>query len=227
MNAPGFIDRLVQLTANVCRRLAGCRLLAVLSIALLSGVLLNAVTTSISGTVTDTSGAAVPGATVTATNIATGVAVTQQTNGDGFYSFQSLPLGTYTVDVVQKGFKAYKQTGLVVDINSALVVDVALQIGQNTETVEVSSAALHVDTASTQMGEVIEGKQMTEVPLVSRSYTDLLALQPGVVATSSGMNGALGGSFTSAGFSPPLVSGSLNAGAQSVNGMRKRPMVSF
>ena len=64
-------------------------------------------------------------------------------------------------------------------MNSALVVDVAIQVGQTTEKIEVSSAAFHVDTANTQMGEVIEGKEMTDVPLVTRSYTDLLALQPG------------------------------------------------
>jgi hypothetical protein len=221
MNAPALFGRLARLTAHSAQT-SVFRFLAFLMAGFLAASFVYAgVTASISGTVTDSSGAAVAGATVTATNVATGVGVTQQTNGDGFYSFQSLPLGTYTVDVVQKGFKAYKQTGLVVDVNSALVVDVALQVGQNTETVEVSSSALHVDTASTQMGEVIEGKQMTDVPLVTRSYTDLLALQPGVVSQSSGMNGALGGSFTSAGFSPPLVSGDLNAGALSVNGMRE------
>jgi hypothetical protein len=193
----------------------------ILILLLAGGLAYAGVTASITGTVTDSSGAAVAGATVTATNVGTGVAATQQTNSQGVYSFQSLPLGSYTIEVEQKGFKSYKQTGLVLDVNSALVVDVVLQVGQTNETVEVSSSALHVDTASTQMGEVIEGKEMTDVPLVSRSYTDLLALQPGVVATSSGMNGALGGSFTSAGFSPPLVSGSLNAGAQSVNGMRE------
>jgi hypothetical protein len=221
MNGIFRARKLVQVSANLARRILGPRLLALAFLVLATVGVVYAVTTSISGTVTDSSGAAIVGATVTATNVATSVAVTQQTNAQGFYSFQSLPLGTYTVSVEQKGFKAYRQTGLVVDVNSALVVDVTLQLGQASETVEVSSSALHVDTASTQMGEVIEGQQMTEVPLVTRSYTDLLALQPGVVSNSSGMNGALGGTFTSAGFSPPLVSGSLNAGALSVNGMRE------
>lgn len=193
-----------------------------LAMLLLFGTVLHAgVTASISGTVTDASGAAVQGAIVTATNVDTGVVSTQQTNGQGYYSFQSLPLGKYTISVEQKGFKTYQRTGLVLDVNSALVVDVPLQVGQSSEKVEVSSAALQVETSNTQMGEVIEGKEMTDVPLVTRSYTDLLALQPGVVSSSSGMNGALGGSFTSAGFSPPLVSGSENAGALSVNGMRE------
>ena len=194
----------------------------VLALALgLSGQLFAGVTASISGTVTDPSGAVVAGATVTATNIDTGVATTQSTNAAGFYSFQSLALGNYTIDVNQAGFKEYAQTGLVLDVNSALVIDVKLQVGSATEKVEVSSTALHVDTESTQMGEVITGKEMTDVPLVTRSYTDLLALQPGVVGTSSQMTGAFAGSFISAGFAAPLVSGELNSGAFSVNGMRE------
>ena len=183
--------------------------------------LLAGVTASISGTVTDPSGAVIVGATVTAANVDTGVNTTQSTNGQGFYSFQSLPLGNYTISVQQTGFKAYAQTGLVLDVNSALVVDVKLQVGAATEKVEVSSTALHVDTESTQMGEVITGKEMTDVPLVTRSYTDLLALQPGVISTASQATGAYAGPFISAGFPAPQVSGDLNSGALSVNGMRE------
>lgn len=185
------------------------------------GRLLAGVTASISGTVTDPSGAVVAGATVTATNVETGVVTTLTTNSQGFYSFQSLPLGTYTINVQQNGFKGYAQTGLVLDVNSALVIDVQLQVGTTTEKVEVSADALHVDTESTQMGEVITGKTMTDVPLVTRSYTDLLGLQPGVAQTASQMTGAFAGPFISAGFAAPLVSGDLNSGAVSVNGMRE------
>src|SRR6202050_290687 len=185
------------------------------------GRLFAGVTASISGTVTDSSGAVVAGATVTATNVDTAVATTLTTNTQGFYSFQELPLGKYTVDVSKSGFKAYRETDLVLDVNSALSVNVALSVGQTSEKVEVTSSALHVDTENTQMGEVITGKTMTDVPLASRSYTDLLTLQPGVAPVSSGMNGASAGAFISAGFAMPLVSGSLDAGAFSVNGMRE------
>jgi hypothetical protein len=157
--------------------------------------LIAGVTASISGTVTDPTGAVVAGAAVTATNVDTGVALSQTTNAQGFYSFQELPVGKYTIDVQKTGFKAYRQTGLVLDVNQALGVDVPLQIGEASEKVEVSSAALHVDTESTQMGEVITGKEMTDVPLVTRSYTDLLALQPGVVPSASQMSGAFAGPF--------------------------------
>src|SRR5271169_1161771 len=191
------------------RKFAG---LLVFALAILfCGRLIAGVTASISGTVMDASGAAVAGATVTATNVDTGVTATQPTNGQGYYSFQSLALGRYTIDVQQKGFKAYQKTGVVLEVNDALVVDVPLQVGSSTEKVVVQSDALHVETANTQMGEVIEAKQMTSVPLVSRSYTDLLALQPGVTSQSSGMTGAYAGAFLSATFAIPLVSGELSA----------------
>jgi hypothetical protein len=198
-----------------------------LTLAVLGGLLLfcgqtrASVTASISGTVKDASGAVVVGATVTATNTATGIAQVQHTNAQGFYSFQELPPGEYNLEVEQTGFKTFRQTGLILYVNSALVVDVNLNLGQVSEKVEVSAGALQVETASTQLGEVISGSQMTAVPLVTRSYTDLLALQPGVVSSPSQLTGAYAGPFQSAGFALAGVSGSLNSGGVSVNGMRE------
>src|ERR1700737_5106380 len=186
-------------TIHIHPRTSGGALLVLLALTLLIPSAWAAVTASISGTITDPSGAAVVGATVTATNVDAGVTNTQQTNGQGFYSFQSLPLGRYTVEVQQTGFKSYRQTGLVLDVDAALTVDASLQVGQASEKVEVTSEALHVETTSTQMGEVIEGSRMTSVPLSTRSYTDLLTLQPGVVAQQSQITGAYAGAFTSAG----------------------------
>ena len=195
--------------------------LAAFAVFIAGGSAFAGVTASISGTVKDPSGATITGATITVTNTDTGIAQTQKTNTAGFYSFQSLPLGHYDVQVEQTGFKTFRQTRLVLDVNAAFVVDATLQVGQVSEKIEVSSTALHVETASTQMGEVIGGNEMTGVPLVSRSYTDLLALQPGVVSQPSHISGAYAGSFISAGFALPQVSGDLNSGAQSVNGMRE------
>src|SRR5258708_8498134 len=180
------------------------------------------VTASISGAVKDATGAYVVGAKVTATKTETGIASRQPTNGDGYYSFQSLALGHYDIEVQQTGFKLYRQTGLVLDVNAALVVDITLQVGQVSEKVEVSGSALHVETANTQMGEVIEGQRMTAVPLITRSYTDLLALQPGVVSQTSGLNGAganasLGGSFPAATSVLPPVSRGFHSGPPSLN----------
>jgi hypothetical protein len=186
-----------------------------------SGLLYAGTTASISGTVTDATGAAVVGATVTATNVGTGVVITQTTNGQGYYSFQSLPLGKYTIDVQQTGFKTTRRTDIILDVNDARVIDMTLQVGQQTETVEVSINTLHVETSNTQMGEVIESKQMTAVPLVTRSYTDLLALQPGVTSQTSGLSGAYAGAFLAATWALPQVSGDLSAGQLSVNGQRE------
>jgi hypothetical protein len=225
MTSRWFGSECLQFDASlsVSRLLKAMALLAVAL--LLAGRAFAGVTASISGTVKDATGAAVVGAKVTATNTETSIASSQPTNGQGYYSFQSLPLGHYVIEVQQTGFKLYRQTGLVLDVNAALVVDITLQVGQVTEKVEVSSEALHVETANTQMGEVIEGTQMTAVPLAKRSYTDLLALQPGVVSQTSGLSGQFGGQqsgkFLAATFALPLVSGDLNAGALSVNGQRE------
>src|SRR4030088_1417922 len=188
---------------------------------LLGGVTFAGVTASISGTARDASGATVAGATVTATNTDTGIVQSQKTNSAGFYSFQSLSLGHYDVGVQEAGFKSYRKIGLVLDVNAALVADVNLQVGEVKEVIQGQSKAVHVETASSQMGEVIEGERITTVPLVTRSYTDLLALHPGVVSQASGMTGAYAGTFNSAGFAVPLSSGSLNSGALSVNGQRE------
>ena len=204
---------------SVSRRMRATALLAMTL--LIGGSAFAGVTASISGTVKDATGAAVVGAKVTATNTETGIASKQPTNGQGYYSFQSLPLGHYDIEVQQTGFKVYRQTGLVLDVNAALVVDVTLQVGQISEKVEVSGSMLHVESANTQMGEVIGGQQITAVPLVTRSYTDLLALQPGVVSQPSGISGQYSGVFTSAGFALPQISGDLNSGALSVNGQRE------
>jgi len=96
------------------------------AVLLFGSPVLASVTASISGAVKDPSGAAVVGATVTATNVETGIEHTLHSNAQGYYSFQELPLGHYNIKVQQTGFKTFLQTGLVLDVNAALVVDVTL-----------------------------------------------------------------------------------------------------
>jgi Carboxypeptidase regulatory-like domain/TonB dependent receptor len=172
---------------------------------------------SISGTATDPRGAAVPGAKVTATETATGVKQSLATDVHGLYSFQNIPVGRYDVQIEASGFKPLRRTGVVVDVNSKVVVDVSLAIGEKSETITVSESAAHVETIDTQMGEVITGKQMTSVPLNGRSYTDLLALQSGVVPITSLTSNTQQDVGVSA-FSP---SGDLNPGTISINGQRE------
>ena len=140
---------------------------------------------SISGTVTDPSGGVISRATVIAINTGTGIRQSIATDNKGFYSFASLPVGRYDLEVASTGFRPYRRTGIVIDANSALTVDAVLQLGARSEAVTVVENQLHVETTSTQVGEVITGAQMTTVPLNGRSFTDLLALQPGVAPVTS------------------------------------------
>jgi hypothetical protein len=193
-------------------------LLLVLSAAAFAGV-----TASISGTVTDHTGAVLAGSTITVTNVDTRVAQSTTSNASGFYNFAALQPGRYDLRIQQTGFKAFQRTGIVLNVNDAVTIDAPLEIGRTEETVTVSSTALRVETTSTQLGEVIETKEMTAVPLNGRSFTDLLALQPGVANSNSGIGGGSSASntFQSGGFQLPAVSGDSNAGNQSVNGMRE------
>ena len=172
---------------------------------------------SISGTVTDATGAVVPKATVTATDTDTGIRQTVVTDDKGFYSLLDLPIGHYELGVESPSFRPYRRTGIVIDANSALTVDAALEVGERSDVVTVSENQVHVETASTQMGEVITGTQMTAVPLNGRSYTDLLALQPGIVPTST----ITADTVQDVGASALSPSGDLNPGTISINGQRE------
>ena len=116
---------------------------------------------SILGTIADPQGAPISGAKVTATETATGVAQTLPTDSRGFYAFQSLPVGRYDVQIDAAGFKRQKRSGVVLNVNSKVVVDATLVIGEHTDAVTVSESSTRVETVDTQMGEVITGKQMT------------------------------------------------------------------
>ena len=140
---------------------------------------------SISGTVTDQTGAVIPDTTVTALNLDTTVQQTTKTNANGFYNFTALPVGRYEIEILRDGFEPYKRTGLVIDVNSQLRADITLSMGAQSEEVVVSDTSVHVETESTQVGEVVSGDVMTGVALNGRSFTDLMSLQPGIVPMST------------------------------------------
>jgi hypothetical protein len=175
---------------------------------------LASITGSISGVVVDSSGAAIPGAKVVAINTLTGIRITINTDAKGFYDFTALPIGTYAVEIEQPGFKTYIKNRLEVDANSAVRADAILQVGPLKEKIEVTTDSAYVETQSTQMGEVIEGRKITAVPLNGRSFTDLLALQPGVSPYNA--------DATKTPFlNDRSPSGGLNAGNQAISGQRE------
>ena len=172
---------------------------------------------SISGTVKDASGAAVANATIVAINTETQVRHTVSADDKGFYSFPSLPIGRYNLEIASTTFRTYRRIGILIDANGALTVDAVLQAGRRSDVITVSENQLHVETTSTQMGEVITGAQMTAVPLNGRSFTDLLALQPGVAPVTS----ITSETVQDVGASVLSPSGDLNPGTISINGQRE------
>ena len=172
---------------------------------------------SISGTVTDASSAVILKAVVTVTGTDTGIRRSVTTDNKGFYSLTSLPVGHYNVEIEATSFRPYRRAGVAIDANSALTMDAVLELGQISDTVTVVDDQLHIDTASTQMGEVISGTQMTAVPLNGRSFTDLLALQPGVAPITTMTSDTV----QDVGASALSPSGDLNPGTISINGQRE------
>jgi carboxypeptidase family protein len=172
---------------------------------------------SISGTITDQSGAVIATASVTLINTSTGVRQSTTADGRGAYTFPVLPVGSYVLEVNQSGFKPYRRTGIVLDTSSALLVDVVLQVGESAIAVTVSDSAVHLETTSSQMGEVINSEQMSAVPLDGRSYTDLLSIQAGVAPSTS----ITSSTVQDVGASALSPSGDLNPGTISIHGQRE------
>jgi hypothetical protein len=172
----------------------------------------------ITGVVKDQTGSVIPGAAVVVSNTQTGVKLTAATDQDGVFTFPVLSVGQYQIDVTSDGFKAYRKTGLVIDIDSALVVDVTLQVKEQDQSIMVTEDAAQVETTDTQLGQVLGTKKVTEIPLNGRSYTDLFALQVGVtpITTSGAGNSTSGG-----GFGTIPVAGEANTGQFSINGQRE------
>ena len=130
-------------------------------------------TAQITGTVTDQSGAVLPGAEVTATQTDTGISRNALSNETGTYVLPNLPVGPYRLEVSLPGFRSYVRTGIVLQVNSNPVINVTLQVGQVSETVEVQANAALVETRSTGVGTVIENQRILELPLNGRQATDL------------------------------------------------------
>jgi hypothetical protein len=172
---------------------------------------------TLSGTVTDPTGLAVSNATVTATQLSTNLKATTKTDTKGFYSIPELSVGSYEISIQADGFRQFHETNLTLNASSVLLVNASLLVGGRTETVTVSSSNVHVESVDTQLGEVIESFEATEAPLNGRSFTDLLALQPGVAPAPS----FTAGSLTAAGASTISPSGDLNPGTVSINGQRE------
>lgn len=134
----------------------------------------------ISGAVTDSTGAAIPGATVVATRIATGETSTVSSNGSGDFVFPSLPPAEYSVSVTANGFAGFVQKGVALQADQAITVNVMLNVGTSTQTVNVEAAAPQVDTTTGTLSQVIGQRQVSDLPLNGRNAAALTTLVAGV-----------------------------------------------
>lgn len=173
---------------------------------LAAAVLAQTIVGRISGTVTDPSGAPVPGAKVTVTNTDTHLTRNLNSDDKGFYVSDNLPIGPYSVTVEHAGFKRTEQRGFILSADGHVTADVQLQMGEATQTVDVVAAGAEtLNTVSGEVAEVIDKEQVENVPLNGRTYMELLTLVPGAVITNPDQFSTLT---------------SLSATNQSVNGHR-------
>jgi len=135
----------------------------------------------IAGSVTDQSGAAIANATLTLTNLATGAKQTMESSASGEYAFVNILPGRYRIEGEKSGFKKFVREPIVVEIESGLRVDFVLQVGSQSETVEVSSEAPLLQPETNSLGQVVESRTVTDAPLNGRNPLALVALAPGVV----------------------------------------------
>src|SRR5450432_2371132 len=145
------------------------------------------ITGSIRGNVADSTGAVVAGATVTARQVETGLARTATTGRSGDYLLLELPVGHYALEVTAKGFQKYLQEGITLNVNETATVLVHLAVGAETQQVQVRADAELVQTTVSSLGEVVEEREILDLPLDGRDFSKLGLLQPGVVPLTPGL----------------------------------------
>jgi hypothetical protein len=156
-------------------------------------------TGTIVGTVLDKSGAVVPNATVTLTEVQTNIKTIVKSDAEGNYIATPLKVGNYSISVAIAGFKTQTRENVVLRVQDRLRADFELQVGEVTEKILVTEEVPLVQTETSSLGEVIDSRQITDLPLNGRNYTQLATLTTGVARTSEGNNGNVGGDFVANG----------------------------
>jgi hypothetical protein len=165
---------------------------------------------AVNGVVSDPSGAAVPGAQVTLTNTATGVARNTTSNSDGAYAFLNVVPGQYSIQATAKGFSVLSRTQITLEVNQTATFDFHLKVGEAQSTVTVEATAAAVESSTSELGAVVNNRDVVELPLNGRNFTQLLTITPGAVNInrdqSSGGGGGWAGNSIGA-FSFPAING--------------------
>ncbi len=177
-------------------------------------------TAMIVGTITDSNNATLPGAKVTARNVDTGLTRTVNAGEDGAYRIEFLPVGNYEVEVMATGLKKTTRSGVVLQVNDSVRVDVSLTLGDVTEAVTISEAPPAINTTSAEIGRTIQAADIENLPLVERNVFALLDLTPGVQSNNNGVASASTGTNSLIlGFPEQrtLINGGTDGGTGSVN----------
>ncbi len=168
---------------------------------------------AINGTVTDATGAIVPGATITLSNNATGVSRTTQSNSAGIYNFVDVQPASYAMKVAKEGFSTLTQGEVVMQVNQTATYDFKLRVGATQQTVEVEATAAAIEASTSELGTVINEAAVQDLPLNGRNFTQLLTLTPGASPVSVAQNSGGGGGFAGnaiGSFSYPALNGQRN-----------------
>ena len=145
------------------------------------------ITGNIRGTIVDPSGAVVEAATVTAKHFETGLTRTTVTDRSGNYVLVELPVGHYRLEVTAKGFEKYLQDGITLDVNQAATLVVHLRVGSESQQVEVNANATLIQNTTSSLGQTVMQREILDLPLDGRNFSQLGVLQPGVVPLTPGL----------------------------------------
>src|SRR5437899_2779466 len=154
---------------------------------------------TITGRVTDETGAVIPGVAIKVTNVNTGVARDTITNETGIYSVELLPVGDYRVEAELSGFKKEVRSGVTLVVDQVARIDFTLKVGAASEVVEVTGSAPLVQTDNSSLGAVIEDRKVVDLPLNGRDFSALTYLVPGAFVPSQGSALGYRGGFTTGG----------------------------
>jgi len=147
----------------------------------------------LAGTVLDSSGGVLPGATVTITNLQTNQVQSTVTGGAGEFTFPQLPIGTYKVLIELQGFKAASFPSVVINVNQEYSLTARLELGQLSETVVVEANTEQVQTTTPEISRTVTQKQVLQLPLVNRDMTNLIRMQAGVAGIAARVNTGING----------------------------------
>ncbi|HEX5483365.1 MAG TPA: carboxypeptidase-like regulatory domain-containing protein, partial [Terriglobia bacterium] len=170
-------------------------------------------TAAINGSITDSSGAVIPGAKVTLRSAASGMQRAALANSSGQYAFPDVIPGRYTLTVSMQGFKTVTEKAFELNVNETSTHNFTLTLGITTQQVTVTGAAIHLEASTAELGTAIHHNQVNDLPLNGRNFTQLLELTPGVSPISTGQNSSGGGGFTGnaiGSFTFPSVDGQSN-----------------